>query len=88
MIHTGIKVCSDLPSTINSLIHRKRNFKTTLKHFLPTHSFCYLEEYFGTNINEDIGFYVTTNVSESLIYVTFNFTIVLSCYYYYYCCCC
>jgi hypothetical protein len=47
VFYPDIKVYNDLPSNIQRLIHDKIKFKTTLKNFLLTHSYCSL----------DLGFY-------------------------------
>ena len=44
--YSGVKVFNSLPRTLKDLSSKPRKFKTALKHFLQTHSFYSLDEFF------------------------------------------
>ena len=48
--YSGVKVFSSLPRTLKDLSSKPRKFKIALKHFLQTHSFYSLDEFFDNEI--------------------------------------
>jgi len=47
VFYSGIKVLIALPMTIKDISSNTKEFKITLKHYLPTHSFYCLDEFFS-----------------------------------------
>ena len=45
--YSGIKIFNGLPKAVKNICSRPNKFKTSLKHFLPTHSFHSLDELFN-----------------------------------------
>jgi hypothetical protein len=43
--YAGIKMFNSLPSSLTSLIHKKKHFKVALKRYLITHSFYSVDEF-------------------------------------------
>jgi len=46
VLHSGIKVFNALPTTIKDISSNPKKFKVTLKHYLLTHLFYSLDEFF------------------------------------------
>jgi hypothetical protein len=47
VFHSGIKIFNALPTTIKNISGNSRKFKVALKHYLLTHSFYNLDEFFS-----------------------------------------
>jgi hypothetical protein len=46
--YSGIKILNNLPKAIKDMSSKPKKFKVALKHYLLTHSFYSLDEFFST----------------------------------------
>jgi hypothetical protein len=45
--YSGIKICNGLPKAMKDICSKPKKFKIALKHYLLTHSFYSLDEFFS-----------------------------------------